>query len=93
LKDSHVTAIMLAAPCRVSGDHPSLTLFATILLQWVFPPLHAGWDTALFAGKYPCSLSPLKRGFHVEWQEVSGTGSSDSKIVSNINLSVSKKSI
>jgi hypothetical protein len=52
-KDSNITVIMLAAPYRVSGDHPSLTLFAKILLQLVSPPLHMGWDTALFAGKYP----------------------------------------
>ena len=51
-KDSNVTAIMLTAPCSVSGDHPSLTLFAKILLQLVSPPLHVGWDTAFFAGKY-----------------------------------------
>src|SRR5712692_4007346 len=49
-KDSHVAAIMLTTPCRVSGDHPSLTLFAKILLPLVSPPLHVGWDTALFAG-------------------------------------------
>jgi hypothetical protein len=52
-KDSNVAAIMLTTPCGVSGDHPSLTLFAKILLQLVSPPLHVGWDTALFAGKYP----------------------------------------
>jgi hypothetical protein len=64
LKDSNVTAIMLTAPCRVSGDHPSLTLFATILLHLVSPPLHAGWETALFAGKYPhVHLVPLNVGF------------------------------
>jgi hypothetical protein len=52
-KDSNVAAIVLTTLCRVSGDHPSLTLFAKILLQLVSPPLHVGWDTALFAGKYP----------------------------------------
>jgi hypothetical protein len=51
-KASNVTAIMLTAPCRVSGDHPSLTLFAKILLHLVSPPLPVGWHTALFAGKY-----------------------------------------
>ena len=51
LKDSNVTAIMLTAPCKVSGDHPLLTLFAKILLPLVSPPLHVGWDTALFTGK------------------------------------------
>ena len=53
LKDSNVAAILLTTPCRVSGDHPSLTLFAKILLPWVSPPWHVGWETALFAGKYP----------------------------------------
>ena len=53
LKDSNVPAIMLTTPCRVSGDRPSLTIFAKILLQLVSPPLHVGWDTTLFAGKYP----------------------------------------
>jgi hypothetical protein len=52
-KDSNVTVIMLAAPYRVSGDHPSLTLFAKILLPLVSPPLQVGWNTALFAGKCP----------------------------------------
>ena len=52
-KDSNVTALMLTTSCRVSGDHPSLTLFATILLPLVSPPWHMGWDTALFVGKYP----------------------------------------
>jgi hypothetical protein len=53
LKDSNVAASMLTTPCRVSGDHPSLTLFATIFLPLVYSPLHVGWDTPLFAGKYP----------------------------------------
>src|SRR5262249_23884132 len=52
-KDSNVAVIMLTTLCRVSGDHSSLTLFAKIFLQLVSPPLHVGWDTALFAGKYP----------------------------------------
>jgi hypothetical protein len=52
-EDSKVAAIMFTTPCRVSGDHPSLTLFAKILLPLVSPPLHMGWDIALFAGKYP----------------------------------------
>jgi hypothetical protein len=52
-KDSNVAAIMLTTPRRVSGDHSSLTLFAKILLQLVSLTLHVGWDTALFAGKYP----------------------------------------
>jgi hypothetical protein len=52
-KDSNVAAIMLTTPCRVSGDHSSLTLFAKILLPLVSLPLRVGWDTALFAGKYP----------------------------------------
>jgi hypothetical protein len=52
-KDSTVAAIMLSTPCRVSGDHPWLTLWAKILLPLVSPPLPVGWDTALFAGKYP----------------------------------------
>ena len=52
-KDSNVAAIMLTTPCRVSGDHSSLTLFAKILLPLVSLTLHVGWDTALFAGKYP----------------------------------------
>ena len=52
-KDSNVAAIMLTTPCRVSGDHSSLTLFAKILLQLVSLTLHVGWDTALFTGKYP----------------------------------------
>jgi len=52
-KDSNVTALMLTTSCRVSGAHPSLTLFATILLPLVSPPWHMGWDTALFVGKYP----------------------------------------
>ena len=42
LKDSNVTAIMLTTPCRVSGDHPSLTLIAKIFLPVVSPPLHVG---------------------------------------------------
>jgi hypothetical protein len=53
LKDSNVAAIMLTMPCRVSSDHPSLILLATILLPLVSLPLHVGWDTALFVGKYP----------------------------------------
>jgi hypothetical protein len=36
--------------------HP-LALFATILFPLVSPPLHMGWDTALFAGKYPMFTS------------------------------------
>jgi len=52
-KDSHVTARMLTTSCRVSGDHPLLTLFANLLLPLVSPPWHMGWDTALFVGKYP----------------------------------------
>ena len=52
-KDSNVVALMLATPCRVAGDHPSLTLFAKILLHLVSPPWPVGWDTALFAGKCP----------------------------------------
>src|SRR5262245_19618481 len=50
-KDSNVAAIMLTTPCRISGDHPSLPLFAQILLQLVSTPLRVGWDTALFTGK------------------------------------------
>jgi hypothetical protein len=53
LKDSNVAVIMLTTLCRVSGDHPSLTLFAKIFLPWVSPPWHVGWDTALFAEKCP----------------------------------------
>jgi hypothetical protein len=53
LKDSNVVAIMLTTPCRVSGDHPSLTLFAKILLPLVSLTLYVGWNTVLFAGKYP----------------------------------------
>ena len=53
LKDSNVVAIMLTTPCRVSGDHPSLTLFAKILLPLVSLTLYVGWNTGLFAGKYP----------------------------------------
>ena len=52
-KDSNVAAIMLTTLCRVSGDHPALTFCAKILFLLVFPPLHVGWDTAPFAGKYP----------------------------------------
>ena len=53
LKDSNVVVIMLLTLCRVSGDHPVLTLFAKIFLPLVSPPLHVGWETARFAGKYP----------------------------------------
>jgi hypothetical protein len=53
LKDSNVAAIMLTTPCSVSGDDPSRTLCATILLPLVSPPLPVGWNIALFAGKYP----------------------------------------
>jgi hypothetical protein len=63
-KDSNVSTIMLTTPCRISGDHPSLTLVAQILLQLVSLSLHVGWDAALFAGKYSCSLSPLERGLY-----------------------------
>jgi hypothetical protein len=52
-KDSNVAVIMLITPCRVSSDHSSLTLFAKILLQLVSLTLYMGWNTALFAGKYP----------------------------------------
>jgi hypothetical protein len=52
-KDSNVAAIMLTTPCQVSDGLPALTLGAKILLQLVSPPLHMGWDTVLFAGKYP----------------------------------------
>ena len=52
-KDSNVAAIMLTTLGRVSGDHPSLTLLAQILLPLVSSPLPVGWDTALFAEKYP----------------------------------------
>jgi hypothetical protein len=52
-KDSNVTAIMVTTPCRGSGDHSSLTLFAKILLPLVSLTLHVGWDTVLFTGKYP----------------------------------------
>ena len=58
-KDSHVTARMLTTSCRVSGDHPLLTLFANLLLPLVSPPWHMGWDTALFVGKYSmCTQAP-----------------------------------
>jgi hypothetical protein len=50
-KDNHVAVITLTTPCRVSGDHPSLTLFAKIFLPLVSLPLHAGWDTAGFFGE------------------------------------------
>jgi hypothetical protein len=53
LKDSNVAVIMLTTLCRVSGDDPSLTLFAKIFLPLVSLTLHVGWHTALFAGKYP----------------------------------------
>src|SRR4029434_1232016 len=52
-KDSNVAVFMPTTPCRVSSDHPSLALFVQILLPLVSPSLHVGWDTALFAGKYP----------------------------------------
>jgi hypothetical protein len=52
-KDSNVAAIMLTTPCRVSGGPSALTLCAKILFQLVSPPWHMGWDTVLFAGKYP----------------------------------------
>jgi hypothetical protein len=52
-QDSHIATIMLTTPCSVSGDHPSLTLCANILLPLVCPPVQMGWDTALFIGKYP----------------------------------------
>ena len=52
-KGSNVAALMLTTPCRVSGGHPALTLFAQLLLPLVSLPLHVGLDTALFAGKYP----------------------------------------
>ena len=45
-------------------DHPSLTLFAKILLPLVSPPLHVDWDTALFAENAPCSFSPFERGLY-----------------------------
>jgi hypothetical protein len=55
---------MLITPYRVSGDHPLLTLFATFLLPWVFPASHVGWDTTLFAEKYPhVYLVPLNVGY------------------------------
>jgi hypothetical protein len=50
---SNVLVIRLTTPCSVSDDHPSLTLFANLLLQLVSPPLPMGWETALCAGKYP----------------------------------------
>jgi hypothetical protein len=52
-KDSNVAAIRLTTPCRVSDDHPSLTLLAKILLPSASPPWHVSWEKALFAGKYP----------------------------------------
>jgi hypothetical protein len=52
-KDSNVAALMLTTPWRVSGNHSSLTLLAKILLPLVSLTLRVGWDTALFAGKYP----------------------------------------
>ena len=51
-KDGNVVAIMLITSGRISGDHPSLTLFAQIRLPLVFLLVHMGWDTALFAEKY-----------------------------------------
>ena len=52
-KDGNVVAIMLITSGRISGEHPSLTLFVHVLLLWVALLLPMGWDTALFAGKYP----------------------------------------
>ena len=56
-KNSKVAIIMLTTPCRISGDHPSLTLVVHILLLLVSLPLHVGWAIALFAGKYPMFTS------------------------------------
>jgi hypothetical protein len=52
-QDSNVAVIMLTMLCRVSDDHPALALFAKIFLSWISPPLHVGWETALFAEKCP----------------------------------------
>ena len=65
-KDSNVAAILLTTPCRVSGDHPSLTLFAKILLPWIpHPGMWAGRQHSSQENT-PCSLSPLERGFKEE---------------------------
>src|SRR5262245_58834195 len=61
-ENRNVAAIMLTMPGRVAGDHLFLTLFAKILLQVVSPTVKVSRDTALFAGKCPCLLSPLERG-------------------------------
>ena len=55
--DSTVAALMRTPPCSVSGDHPSWTRFANLLLPLVSPPLHGGWDTAFFVGTYPMFTS------------------------------------
>jgi hypothetical protein len=63
---SHIRELLevwFSRPCRVSGDHPSLTLFAKILLPWVSPPWHVGWETALLRRKIShVHLVPLNVG-------------------------------
>ena len=62
-KDSNVTAIMLTTPGRVSGDHPSLTLFAKLLLPLVSLPLACGLGYSAFRRKIPhVHLGPLNVG-------------------------------
>ena len=56
-QDSNVLGIMRTTLCRVSGDHPSLTLFAKILLQLIsslcmWARIQHSWQE-----NTPCSLS------------------------------------
>ena len=62
-KDSNVVALMLATPCRVAGDHPSLTLFAKNTPPLGIPTLAGGLGYSTLRTKMPhVRLVPLNVG-------------------------------
>jgi hypothetical protein len=65
-KDSHVAAITLITPCRGSGDHASLTLFAQTLLPIGIPSLACGLGSNTLCRKMPhVRLVPLNVGYDI----------------------------
>ena len=59
-KDSHSAAIMLTTPCRVSGNHPALTLCATIrrVEHWRAQPKVGSFRSPLFRWRSGCLVRP-----------------------------------
>src|SRR5215510_11221190 len=61
-KDGNVAAIMLTTPCRVSGDHPTLTLCPKSSSHWAPHPCLWAGIPHYSQENTPCSLSHLERG-------------------------------